>query len=568
MMARWEPSQHERTTALDHSMELQADRTEITPTGPSEVAEPLCAAHLRCAVRCAPPQETAETVSRALAYLTDRLIWPYCLTLMAERCLELHERIESTHGFYQRYAEGSAANPIASDLHDHLAWLLGDSLLDVRDDTPRAMDRDGRRTGEIIPVQEWMAGIGMAHPLAQRCERNGSIVPETVVETVRRNLAELYARPNDEHVVSYSVTRPREPGPTVVANVAAHHQLDADAASARGPSLSGPTMAGFDYDDLEYGSSYYDHVNDDDDVYEDNYEDIWEGETTWEKGSNTTFTTRTSGVKLVTTPPHLITTPPHIFSFGSPALPKAIHVDAGVSATTLNYPVDECADSTADDRAFAEHRADFTANGRADPIADAVTSTPDIIPPQYDVFNDDLLMVELDDADAFFVDVRKSERCDSDAGYDDDGASLLADHVPARAQTVATAGADEVSDEDLDAHTAVLDREDVSSWATNMQMECHLARLNEMAKRELEMNREINRQLEQVYRQLLSARTARVEKPTHAQSPDCDEGISEVHAGPDDLAMVDVDAMTAEESSGSSTDSDHGYDDDDDGKFW
>ena len=204
-------------------------------------------------------------------------------------------------------------------------------------------------------------------------------------------------------------------------------------------------MAGFDYDDLEYGSSYYDHVNDDDDVYEDNYEDIWEGETTWEKGSTTTPTTGTSGVQLITTPPHLITTPPHIFSFGSPALPKAIHVDAGVSATTLNYPVDECADSTADDRAFAEHRADFTANGRADSSAEAVTSTPDIIPPQYDVFNDDLLMVELDDADACFVDVRKSERCDSDAGYDDDDDGLLADHVPARAQTVAT-GADEVSD--------------------------------------------------------------------------------------------------------------------------
>ena len=68
-MARWEPPRHERTTALDHSMELQADRTEIAPTGPSEVAEPLCAAHLRCAVRCAPLQEIAETVSRALAYL-------------------------------------------------------------------------------------------------------------------------------------------------------------------------------------------------------------------------------------------------------------------------------------------------------------------------------------------------------------------------------------------------------------------------------------------------------------------------------------------------------------------
>ena len=96
-MARWEPSQHERTTALDHSMELQADRTEIAPTGPPEVAEPLCAAHLRCAVRCAPLQEIAETVSRALAYLTDRLIWPYCLPAKAEQCLKLHRR-DAPHG--------------------------------------------------------------------------------------------------------------------------------------------------------------------------------------------------------------------------------------------------------------------------------------------------------------------------------------------------------------------------------------------------------------------------------------------------------------------------------------
>ena len=84
-MARLESPQHERTTALDHSCR------------PSEVAELLCAAHLRCAVRCAPLQEIAETVSRALAYLTDRLIWPYCLPLMAERDLELHDEIEETH---------------------------------------------------------------------------------------------------------------------------------------------------------------------------------------------------------------------------------------------------------------------------------------------------------------------------------------------------------------------------------------------------------------------------------------------------------------------------------------
>ena len=295
----------------------------------------------------------------------------------------------------------------------------------------------------------------------------------------------------------------------------------------------------------------------DSDDYQDDYEDTWDDETAWVKGSTTTPTTTTGGVQFITTPPQPVATPPHVFRFGSPAPPEAVHVDAGKSAMTLNHPADGCADSTADDRASADHRADFY-------CCCVSCCTNDIIPPQYEVFNDDLLMVELDDADACSVDVRKSERCDSDAGYDDDDDGLLADHVPARAQTVAT-GADEVSDEDLGAYTAVLDREAVSSWATNMQMECQLARLNVMAKRSLEMNRETNRQLEQVNRQLLSARTARVEEPTHAQSPDCDEGISEVHAGPDDSFMVEVDAMTADEALSSSTDSDHGYEDDDDG---
>ena len=43
-----------------------------------------------------------------------------------------------------------------------------------------------------------------------------------------------------------------------------------------------------------------------------------------------------------------------------------------------------------------------------------------------------------------------------------------------------------------------------------------------------------------------------------------DEEISEVHAGPDDPVTVEVGATTADEALGSSTDSDHGYDDDDD----
>ena len=73
----------------------------------------------------------------------------------------------------------------------------------------------------------------MTQPMAQRCcERNGSIVPkETMVETVRRNLAELCARRNDEKGLSGGVTRLSGPGPTAVANEAAPHQTDVSAES-------------------------------------------------------------------------------------------------------------------------------------------------------------------------------------------------------------------------------------------------------------------------------------------------------------------------------------------------
>ena len=115
-MARWEPPRHERMTALDNSMELLADRTEIAPIGPSECAEPLSAEHLRAAVRLASLQETAETVSRALAYLTDRLSWPYCLQVTAYQCVELYDKIERAHLVYQRYAKRHVANKMLSVL--------------------------------------------------------------------------------------------------------------------------------------------------------------------------------------------------------------------------------------------------------------------------------------------------------------------------------------------------------------------------------------------------------------------------------------------------------------------
>ena len=143
-MARGESPQHEKPTALDRSMELQADRTEIAPTGPPEMAEHLCAAPLRGAVRSAHLQEIAEMACCALAYLTDRLIWPYCLPLMAERCLEVYEEIEGAHEAHRRCAERNAANLILSGLHDHLARLLGSSLLEARDHTPRILGCDFR----------------------------------------------------------------------------------------------------------------------------------------------------------------------------------------------------------------------------------------------------------------------------------------------------------------------------------------------------------------------------------------------------------------------------------------
>ena len=127
-MARWEPPRHEKTTALDHSMELQADRTEIVSTEP-EVAEPLCAAPARGDVRCAPPQEIAATVSRALAHLTDRLSWEFSPS-MTKRLKMLHQKIEVKHQSYMANAWRNASHCILSELRDSLTRLLGDSLLE------------------------------------------------------------------------------------------------------------------------------------------------------------------------------------------------------------------------------------------------------------------------------------------------------------------------------------------------------------------------------------------------------------------------------------------------------
>ena len=84
--------------------------------GQSLCAQSICGQ--LCALRLASLQETAETVSRALAYLTDRLSWPYCLQVTADQCLELYEKIERAHVVYQRYAKRHAANFMLSVLHD------------------------------------------------------------------------------------------------------------------------------------------------------------------------------------------------------------------------------------------------------------------------------------------------------------------------------------------------------------------------------------------------------------------------------------------------------------------
>ena len=112
--------------------------------------------------------------------------------------------------------------------------------------------------------------------------------------------------------------------------------------------------------------------------YKDDYDAIWDDETTWGKGSTTTPTTATGEEQLIATSPKLITTSP-IFCFRSFAPPKAIHVGDPPPNDQADPTADECADSTADDCAvFAENSADFTADDRADSIAnDRADSTAD-----------------------------------------------------------------------------------------------------------------------------------------------------------------------------------------------
>ena len=124
-MARREPPWHERTTALDNSME-PADRTDVASTGPSDVAEPLCAVPARRDVSWAPLQEIAESAVRAKMYLSDQLSW--CCPTMEERLVALHNDIDEA---FETYALCSGRNASKyTELRNHLAWLLGDNLLE------------------------------------------------------------------------------------------------------------------------------------------------------------------------------------------------------------------------------------------------------------------------------------------------------------------------------------------------------------------------------------------------------------------------------------------------------
>ena len=71
---------------------------------------------------------------------------------------------------------------------------------------------------------------------------------------------------------------------------AAHHQADANEASACGMFSFDLVMPGIDWSDIDHGLSDSGHRYDDDDEYKDDCDDVWDDETTWGKFSTTTTT--------------------------------------------------------------------------------------------------------------------------------------------------------------------------------------------------------------------------------------------------------------------------------------
>ena len=130
-VARWVASRHRRSTETDSPAAPQADGTEIARTGLPhfKLTEHL---HAPAGIMAPFHQEIAEEVSRALALcLADRIRWPYCSPMIAERCAELREETVGAHEVYRRYATRNDKRFLLPDLCDYdglLAPLLGNSL--------------------------------------------------------------------------------------------------------------------------------------------------------------------------------------------------------------------------------------------------------------------------------------------------------------------------------------------------------------------------------------------------------------------------------------------------------
>ena len=215
LVAWWETPQHGRSTELDYLVEPQADQTEIAQTGPLELTAPMYIAPMYGAERSAPLQEIAEAVSRALACLTDRLIWPYCLPLMASMCLELSEEIVGAHEAYIRCAKRNGANLILSRLYDRLARLLGHSLLDERDPTRAAQQLSDMQLFVTADKADSTLVGGKHHPnSASQPRTNGG-------ETKSDKPAKQRDEPADRWAVPSPTTR-HEPDRRIEPDASAH----------------------------------------------------------------------------------------------------------------------------------------------------------------------------------------------------------------------------------------------------------------------------------------------------------------------------------------------------------
>ena len=84
----------------------------------------------------APLQEIAESVIRVTTYLRNQLSWNFGPT-MEDRLVTLHNDIDEAFETYALCAGRNASASHHTELRNHLAWLLGDNLLEG------AFDYDG-----------------------------------------------------------------------------------------------------------------------------------------------------------------------------------------------------------------------------------------------------------------------------------------------------------------------------------------------------------------------------------------------------------------------------------------